>query len=192
LTHQNTRRLSAQGYFGCVTSNDWPSQFRQVFDHGVAAWNEGRNMAATMFPPADVQFLASIGYTAQEMFDFVDDFQRYGEPDVDTALAVASIRRSYFLEVLQGKPATLKGNMDDLPSKSEMVDGLAWLPRIIVKARWKLRGEMPDDLMYGCGGDRAFLESIRMTMPQFLQLVWDAGNDDRRIIEAVKKSAGRL
>ena len=35
-----------------------------------------------------------------------------------------------------------------------LIDGIAWLPRILVKARLKLRGEMPADLMYGCGGDR--------------------------------------
>jgi hypothetical protein len=58
-------------------------------------------------------------------------------------------------------------------------------------ARIKLAGEMPDDLMYGCGGDRDFLARSNLTLPQFLQLVWDAGNDDRRIIDTVKKAAGR-
>jgi hypothetical protein len=69
------------------------------------------------------------------------------------------------------------------------VDGIAWLPRLIAKARLKLRGEMPPDLMYGCGGDRPFLRSVNLTLPQFLELVRDAGNDDRRIIDAVKASA---
>ena len=62
--------------------------------------------------------------------------------------------------------------------------------RIIVKARLKLLGEMPPDLMYGCGGDRPFLRRMKMTLPQFLKLVWDSGTDDRRIIDAVKRSAG--
>jgi hypothetical protein len=174
-----------------VTNNDWKSQFHQVFDRGVAAWNEGRNSATTMFGPDEVKFLASIGYTAQEMFDFVDDWQRYGEPDFETAQAIAAIRRDYFLQVLHGRTSGRIGQMDALPPKAEEVDGIAWLPRIIAKARWKLRGEMPDDLMYGCGGDRAFIESVRMTLPQFLQLVWESGHDDRRIIEQVKKSAHR-
>ena len=174
-----------------TTSDAWSSEFRAVFNRGVAAWKAGRKSAATMFPPEDLKFLDSIGYTAQEMFDFVDDLQRYGEPDLDTALAVAAIRRRYFLEVQGGKRTGQLASMDDLPPKPAAVDGIPWLPRIIAKARIKLRGEMPDDLMYGCGGDREFLGRVRMSMPEFLQSAWDAGDDDRRIIEAVKRAAGR-
>jgi len=60
----------------------------------------------------------------------------------------------------------------------------------VVKARIKLRGEMDPDLMYGCGGDRPFLRRHHMTLPQFLQLVWDKGDDDRAIVDAVKQAAG--
>jgi len=45
--------------------------------------------------------------------------------------------------------------------------------------------------MYGCGGDRPFLRKMNMTVPEFLKLVWDADNDERRIIDAVKRSGGR-
>lgn len=173
-----------------MTTQDWTVQFRETYDRGVAAWKEGRTSAADMFGPDDVKFLASIGCTAQELFDFVDDFQRYGEPDFDTAQAVAAIRRDYWLNELRGKSTGRVASMDDLPAKTAEAGGLAWLPRIIEKARLKLRGEMPDDLMYGCGGDREFLARVRMTQPQFLQLVWDCGTDDRRIIETVRKCAG--
>ena len=81
--------------------------------------------------------------------------------------------------------------MADLPAKSDAVDGIAWLPRLIMKARLKLRGEMPTELMYGCGGDRPFLHGMNLTLAEFLTLVRDAGDDDRRIIAAVKKSAPR-
>src|SRR5262245_32853944 len=90
-------------YVSRVMQQDWQSQFSQVYRHGVAAWKEGRTSPRTMFSPEEVAFLASIGCTAQELFDFVDDLQRYGEPDYDTALAVATIRREYFLKVLKGK-----------------------------------------------------------------------------------------
>jgi len=43
--------------------------------------------------------------------------------------------------------------------------------------------------MYGCAGDRPFLRAHRMTLPQFLQIVRDKGEDDRAIIDAVKQSA---
>lgn len=62
---------------------------------------------------------------------------------------------------------------------------------LIVKARAKLRGEMNPDLMYGCGGDSLFLREPKMTPPQFLQLVWDSGDDERAIVEAVKKAAAQ-
>lgn len=143
-----------------------------------------------MFDADDAAFLASVGCTRQELFDFVDDAQNDGEPDFDTVLAVQAIRRDYFLKLMAGKPSGRVASMDDLPAKTDAVDGIEWLPRIIEKARLKLRGEMPPDLMYGCGGDRPFLRRMKMTLPEFLKLVWESGSDDRRIIETVKRSAG--
>ncbi len=174
-----------------MTRSEWQIEFRKIYDRGVAAWMTGRRTPDSMFGKQDVAFLASIGCTAQEFFDFVDDGQRYGEPDFDTTLAVAAIRRDYFLKVMKGRPTGRIISMDDLPAKSAEVDGIAWLPRLIEKARVKLRGEMPADLMYGCGGDRPFLRGMNMDLPGFLKLVWDSGDDNRRIIDAVKKSAAK-
>ena len=67
--------------------------------------------------------------------------------------------------------------------------GYAWLPRIIAKARAKLRGEMPPDLMYSCGGDRRFLKSIGADPADFLQQVWEAGDDDQNILDYVNEKA---
>ena len=169
--------------------NDWKPEFRKVWDRGVAAWKQGRRSAQTMFSSEDVALLASIGCTAQELFDFVDDSLNYDDLDYETTLAVTDIRRRYFLEVMGGKPTGRKVSMSTLPAKSAKVDGIAWLPRLIAKARLKLRGEMEPDLMYGCGGDRPFLREHRMTLPQFLQLVWDKGDNDRAIVAAVKAAA---
>jgi len=174
-----------------TVKNDWQTRFQQAYDHGVAAWREGRKTAATMFTADEAAFLASIGCTPQELFDFVDDWLRYGEPDFADALAVARIRRDYFLTVLKGRPAARPISVQDLPSKTAAVDGIVWLPRLIEKARAKLRGEMPDDLMYGCGGDRGCFREIKITMPAFLELVRDSGQDTRRIIDTVKKAAAR-
>ena len=157
----------------------------------MAAWQAGRREAASMFNAEQATFLGTIGCSAQELFDFVDDSLRYGEPDFATTLAVTGLRRKYFLEVMKAKSTGRVIDMDTLPPKSAEVDGMAWLPRIIEKARAKLRGEMPPDLMYGCGGDRAFMQEVRMKLPDFLQLVWEAGEDNRHIIETVKKAAGK-
>ena len=142
-----------------------------------------------MFEPKDVAFLAMIGCTAQELFDFVDDSLRYDELDFETVFAVTAIRREYFLQVMHGKPSGRVVAMGDLPAKGAKVDGTAWLPRLIAKARLKLRGEMHPDLMYGCAGDRPFLRKHHMTLPQFLQIVRAKGDDDRAIINAVKQSS---
>jgi hypothetical protein len=170
-------------------NTDWQQEFRRVWDRGVASWQAGRRTAQSMFSAEDVQFLATIGCTAQELFDFVDDSLGWGELDYETVLAVTEIRRRYFLEVMHGKPTGRVVPMSTLPAKSAQVDGIAWLPRLIVKARLKLRGEMDPDLMYGCGGDRPFLREHGMTLPEFLQLVWDKGDDDRAIVAAVKAAA---
>lgn len=172
-------------------SDNWKSEFRNVWDRGVAAWNAGRKSARTVFEAEDVAFLASIGCTAQELFDFVDDALGYDDLDFETALAVTAIRREYFLNVMHGKPTGRVVPMRELPAKSAQVDGIAWLPRLIAKARIKLRGELDPDLMYGCAGDRPFLRRHNLALPQFLQLVWDKGDDDRAIIDAVKTSAAR-
>lgn len=169
---------------------DWKAAFRQAYDRAVAAWQAGRKSPATMFDDADAAFLASIGHTRQELFDFVDDSQRYGEPDYGTALGVAELRRRYFLEVQHGRFTGRIFPMAELPPKPQAVDGIPWLPRILVKARLKLRGEMPPDLMYGCGGDRDFLRRMHLTQAGFLQLVWEHGENDRAIIDAVKKAHG--
>jgi hypothetical protein len=173
-----------------MKNDDWKLEFRKVWERGVAAWKAGRRSARTMFTPEDVAFLAGIGCTAQELFDFVDDSIGWDDLDYETVLAVTEIRRKYFLEVMGGKPTGRVIPMSTLPAKSAEVDGIAWLPRLIEKARIKLRGEMDPDLMYGCGGDRPFLRRHQMTLPQFLQLVWDKGDDDRAIVEAVKRAGG--
>lgn len=173
-----------------MTTKDWPAEFQDVFNRGVAAWQAGRQSPDTMFNPEDAAFLAAAGCSPQELFDFVDDAQEYGEPDFATTLAVTALRRDYFLNVMKGQPTGRVATMASLPAKSAEVDGIAWLPRLIVKARLKLRGEMPAELMYGCAGDRPFLEGMGMDLPGFLKLVWDCGEDDRRIIDAVKRSAG--
>lgn len=172
-------------------TTDWKSEFRHVWDRGVTAWKAGRRAAGTMFSAEDAAFLATIGCTTQELFDFVDDSLGYGDFGFDTVLAVTEIRYRYFRDVMHSQPTGRIVPMRGLPAKKAEVDGIAWLPRLIVKARIKLRGEMAPDLMYGCAGDRPFLRVHRMTLPEFLQLVWDKGDDDRAIVEAVKAATSR-
>jgi len=171
------------------SSKPWDVELRAVYDRGIAAWKQGQRSPQAMFSPDDAKFLASIGCSTQELFDFVDDFLVYGEPSLAAVQAIQAIRRDYFLNQLQGKSTGQVACMESLPPKAASVDGFPWLPRVIEKARLKLRGEMPPDLMYGCGGDRAFFAKIKMTLPRFLEVVRDAGDNSRVIIDAVKASA---
>ena len=170
-------------------SDDWKSEFRNVWDRAILSWKAGRKTAKTMFGAEEVTFLATIGCTPQELFDFVDDALGYGDLDFETVLVVTAIRREYFLKVMGGRNTGRVVVMSELPAKAAAVDGIAWLPRLIAKARAKLRGEMNPDLMYGCAGDRPFLRERRLTLQQFLQMVWDKGDDDRAIVEAVKRAS---
>jgi hypothetical protein len=173
-----------------MTSEMWERQFKEVYQRGVAAWHDGRQIPGSMFATGDAAFLASMGCTCQELFDFIEDEQNYGEPDFATMKEIQAIRRDYFLNTLGGRYSGQIAAMESLPAKTDAVDGIAWLPRLIEKARLKLRGEMPDDLMYGCAGDRPFLKGVNMTLPQFLVLVRDSGPDNHRIVEAVKRNRG--
>ena len=167
----------------------WKSRFQEVYERGAHAWREGRRSPQSMFDAEDAAFLKSIGCTAQELFDFVDDAQSTGEPDFKSVLAVQEIRLDHFLNDMGGEWPAHAVPVSSLPAKRDQVDGIPWLPRIIEKARLKLQGRMPAELMYGCGGDHSFLRQVNMTLPQFLQLVRDKGSDDRAIVEVVKASA---
>lgn len=173
-----------------MTEENWIPAFREVHARGVASWHAHKRSPSSLFSQEDADFLKSIGCSTQEMFDFIDDLEDYGEPDVETVLAVQTIRHRYFQLVMGGRPAPQQAIMAELPSKLAAVDGISWLPRLIVKARLKLRGEMPPELMYGCGGDRPFLRRMKSTLPAFLQLVWECGDDDRKIIDSFKQTAG--
>ncbi len=163
----------------------WSTTFKEIFDQAVASFRSGNHKATTLFGEKEKAFLASIGCTPQELFDFVEDFARWEEPSFEQILLVTAARRDYFLVVQKGKHSKSVIDMDSLPSKTAKVAGIEWLPRIIVKARAKLRGEMPPELMYGCGGDRPFLKGMKVDLADFLRVTWAAGEDDQKIIDYV-------
>ena len=170
-----------------MSEYDWPIEFRKVYDAGTKRYQGGERTPQKLFSKGELELLASIGCSAQELFDFIDDLARYGEPSFETVLLVTGVRRDYFRLVQNGVPPGKQIDMDALPAKKDMVDGIEWLPRLMEKARAKLRGEMPADLMYGCGGDRPFLREMNVELSEFLRLVWTAGEDNGRIVEYVKK-----
>ena len=90
--------------------------------------------------------------------------------------------------VQKGVESTKVVKPADLPPKDEALDGIVWLPRIIAKAEAKLRGEMDPDIMYGCGGDRAFLSKHNIHPADFLREVWAAKGDAQQVLAYVKST----
>jgi hypothetical protein len=170
------------------SSTNWRETFSQIFRAAVDKYNAGHEKAAGLVDLKGSEFLGSIGCTEQEFFDFVEDFAKGGEPTLETALAVAEVRRDYFLQEQKGQRSTHEIDMAALPSKDAEVDGIGWLPRLIPKAEAKLRGEMPPDLMYGCGGDRKFFRTNGIDPAQFLREVWSAHGTNDVVISWVKKN----
>jgi hypothetical protein len=172
-------------------SSGWQQTFTDLFHRAVEKYRGGHHKAAGIVDAGGEKFLGSIGYTAQEFFDFVEDFARGGEPDLKTALEIAAVRRDYFLTEQGGKATSRRISVDELPSKDAEVDGIGWLPRIISKAEAKLRGEMPPELMYGCGGDRKFFRINHVDPTEFLRQVWQANGDKQKVIAWVKARAAK-
>lgn len=172
-------------------SHDWAVDFHRLYDQAVEGYRNGIRRPEELFGQEETDFLRSIGCTAQEIFDFAEDKCRLGEPSFETVLLITSARRDFFLFVQDGKQTGHEVSMDSLPPKEAQLGGYAWLPRILVKARAKLRGEMPSDLMYGCAGDRAFLRPVNIHPADFLREVWAAGDDDERVLRFVRRCAAR-
>jgi hypothetical protein len=69
-----------------------------------------------------------------------------------------------------------------MPAKTDAIEGIEWLPRLIPKTKAKLRGELPCSLMYCCGGDRRFFQAHDIHPAEFLSLVWRNGDNDAATI----------
>jgi hypothetical protein len=170
-----------------MSAYDWTTEFKKHYDLAAKAYAEGIREAGGITGAEGKAFLAAAGSRAQDLYDYVDDAVRYGEPDYGTALLVTAVLRAHFIQIRKGAAAGALLGMGDYPAKDAAVDGIPWLPRIIKKARTKLAGTMPEDMMYGCGGDRDFFKKHGLHPADFLQAVWKAGSDDAAIIEFVKK-----
>ena len=176
----------------CVVQNsNWDTTFHRIYDQALKTYRSGNRNPKNFFNPNDGSFLASIGCTGQELYDFAEDGCNDGEPSFETVLLITAARRDYLLAEQSGQLSKRVISMADLPAKHAELGGIAWLPRLIAKAQAKLRGEMPPELMYGCGGDRPFLQSVNIHLADFLRFVWSVDGDSEKVLDYVKRSAGR-
>jgi hypothetical protein len=165
----------------------WNDTFMELFARCASAYQAGNFDYEKDYSPQDLDFLKSMGYKPREFFDFIEDHIDEAEPSPTTALLIAAARRDYFLVHQQGIPSEKTITRDDLPSFGEEMDGIPYLPRILAKARGKIRGELDPDIMFGCGGDRHFFKNNGNIEPaDFLRRVWAAGENDQKVADWVK------
>ncbi len=168
---------------------EWNDRFLELFQDCLARYRAGDRDYTGYYTDPDLAFLRSIGYKPRELFDFVEDFADGDVPTPSTALLVASVRRDYLLTIQKGVPdSSPLVTAQDLPTFGDDLDGIVYLPRIIKKARAKLKGLLDPDVMYGCGGDRKFLREHGNIHPaDFLRSVWAAREDDMAIARYVRR-----
>ena len=169
------------------THYEYQKDLERVWKNAVRRYKAEKPNGPDFFKAEELAFLAGIGLTGQEMFDYAEDYSRGGDPDFANVAAVTDIRRSYFLEVQKGKPTGKTMNMATLPPKDAEVNGIKWLPRLIVKARAKLAGELDPDIMYGCGGDRNFFRTCDVHPAEFLRVVQNHPRSDAPIVAWLEK-----
>lgn len=169
---------------------DFAPIFRTLYDKAVSLYAKGQRGAGTFFSTGELELLAANGLSPQHLYDYAEDHAGYGEPGFDHALAIECVRRDYFLNVQGGRASTTVLSVDQMPGKGDAVRDIEWLPRLIPKAKAKLRGELPESLMYCCGGDRNFFKAHDIFPAEFLSLVWRNEHDDKVIVEwVVRRSA---
>ena len=168
----------------------WNDHFLDLYDRCLARYRAGDRDFTSYYSGADLAFLSTIGYQPREFFDFVEDFCEEADPSPSTALLIAAARRDFFIVIQNGITSGRSVTRDEVPTFGDSLEGIPYLPRILAKARAKLRGELDPDLMYGCGGDRNFLAKHGAIHPaDFLRIVWAAGDDDHAVARAVRERA---
>jgi len=164
----------------------WDLIFSNLHQRCLGDYQSGNKDYQRWYDESDRDFLKSIGYQPLEFFDYVEDYAVHQDPSPTIALMIASVRRDYLDVVQGGVLSEVRVMSADLPPKDSALEGYVWLPRIIAKARAKLRGELHPESMYCCGGDRGFLRQHDIAPADFLRAVWAAGADDSKILNYVK------
>ena len=170
----------------------WHHELKPLFILAVERYRAGERDPNRFLTDAHEVYLASIGMSAQELYDFAEDHAKHdGDPDWETVLLISAARRDYFLTAQFGIPSTDTVSTDGLPAKGAQLDGIPWLPRLIKKAEAKLRGEMSADFMFDCAGDRGFFREHHLHPADFLRHVWAAHGDEQKVVAYVREAKTR-
>lgn len=167
-----------------MKSYDWTRQVKPLYLKALERYQAGHRDPNTLFDAKEQETLASIGATPMELFDYAEDADAL---DWETALLILAARRDYFIVMQHGTPSSHRLNMAELPAKDAELDGIPWLPRVIEKAKGRLRGELPNELMFCCGGDRRFFSEYDVHPADFLREVWATNGDPQKMLAYVRR-----
>lgn len=169
-----------------MSNFNWETTFLDLFNRCLERYKSGDRDVDGYYSDGDLAFLKSIGYKPVEFYDYVEDIGDGAEISPATAVMIAAVRRDYLDTILDGKLSDHEIKPGELTPKDGELGGIRWLPRIIEKAQGKLRGELDPDIMYCCGGDRAFLSKHDIHPADFLRAVWASDGDRDYVLNYVK------
>ncbi len=165
--------------------SNYSTRLKIIWDAAVTQYQDGNRTPDSYFDAATLAELASIGLNAMDVYDPVEDFLGGAEIDFATFLLISDARRDYFLNQQHGKPSAHILNPSTLPAKDLEVRDISWLPRMMPKTIAKLRGELPAETMYCCGGDRRFFKANNIHPAEFLRVAWAYEDDFEKLIDWV-------
>lgn len=158
---------------------------KAIWEDAVAKYEAGNREPDSYFDEVTQAELASVGLNTMDVYDYAEDFVTREEPDFETFLLVSAARRDYFLTMQEVKPSDQVIASEGLPPKDAEIKGIVWLPRIMPKAYAKLKGELPAETIYGCGGDRNFFKNNNIHPADFLRAAWAYEDDASKLIDWV-------
>ena len=100
-------------------SDDWKARFRELYHSAQERYRAGRATTLTLFEPDEVYFLATIGCSTRELFDFVEDSINWDDVEYEQVEGVTELRRDHFVNVLGSESATTKIDPDKIPAKTD-------------------------------------------------------------------------
>jgi hypothetical protein len=166
--------------------HSYPTRLKAIWNNAVAQYKDGNRTPDRFFDAATLAELASIGLNAMDVYDPVEDYLSGAEINFETFLMISDARRDYFFNVQKGQASGNTLDSGSLPPKDLAVRGIVWLPRIMPKALAKLRGELPIESMYGCGGDRRFFKANNIHPAEFLRATWTYEDEPEKLIDWVE------
>ncbi len=171
---------------------NYQERFKELYEKAIAQFKTGNTDKDTYFNDDEIAFIRANGLRIQDFFDYAEDHVDANVPSYEIAQSIEQTRREYFLHKQNAQSSKRKIQPEELPAKSDHFEGIVWLPRIIQKAKGKLAGELDDDIMYCCGGDRKFLSTHDIHPSEFLRLVWSKWDNPQEIVDFVKQRSPEI